>query len=87
MPTMLFDDHALAISQQGYAKIAALCSLAHTPDERREAILDVLFDEGLLCDVCGMAMATQQAQHHGDISLCGECFTSEPCPDNEEDTP
>ena len=83
MPTMLFDGHSVDISAEGGAKIASLCALTHTPDERREALLDVLFDEGLLCDVCGMAVATQQAQHHGDISLCANCATSEPVPDEE----
>lgn len=87
MPTVLFDDQSLEISQQGYAKIAALCAVTHTPDERREAFLDVLFDEGLLCDICGLAVATRQAQFHEDVRLCGECATAEPCPHEEETTP
>ena len=84
MPIIHFDAQSIDVSTTGYAKIASLCAVTHTPDERRDAILDVLFDEGLLCDVCGMAMATQQAQYHGDISLCGNCATSEPYPEDEQ---
>ena len=84
MPTIHFDEQPISISQQGYAKIAALSAVTHTPDERRDAILDVLFDEGLLCDICGMAVATKQAQWHEDVRLCEDCATDEP---NDEEPP
>ena len=80
MPTILFDGQSIDISVEGYAKIAALAlySCTHTPDERREALLDVLFDEGLLCDVCGKTVATQHGQYHEDISICADCASEEP---------
>ena len=82
MPTIIFERQAIDVSTTGYAKIASLCAVTHTPDERRDAILDVLFDEGLLCDVCGAALATRRAQFHEDVRLCGDCATEEPCPEN-----
>ena len=84
MPIIHFDAQAIDVSTTGYAKIASLCAVTRTPDERRDAILDVLFDEGLLCDVCGMAVATKQAQWHEDVRLCGDCATDEP---NDEEPP
>ena len=88
MPTILFDGQSIDISAEGYEKITNLyrSSFVHTPDGQHEAILDILFDEGLLCDVCGKTVATQQTQCHGDISLCDNCATAEPGPE-EDDTP
>ena len=85
MPVILFDGQCIDISPDALAKMPALAlySFTRTPAERREALLDVLFDEGVLCDVCGMAIATQQAQSHKDIHLCGNCATDEPSPEAE----
>ena len=84
MPIIHFDAQSIDVSTTGYAKIASLCAVTRTPDERRDAILDVLFDEGLLCDICGMAVATKQAQWHEDVRVCGDCATDEP---NDEEPP
>ena len=85
MPVIIFDGQCIDISAGGYAKVTALAlySFTHTPAERREALLDVLFDEGVLCDVCGSAVGTQQAQYHEDVRLCVGCATVEPYPEEE----
>ena len=84
MPSMLFDERPVELSTAGY--VAALHALAGAPPgERRDVLLDILYDEGLLCDVCGDALATTQARQHRDTQLCATCAGNEPCPAEGEE--
>ena len=83
MPLLMFEGTQVELPAASYDRLMVLCPLLHTEDDIRNAILDVLFDEGLLCDVCGEALATQHGQYHEDVSVCAACAQEEP--EREED--
>lgn len=78
MPYVRFEGTNAEVTIAGFATYQeAVRQAADDPLERSDALHDLLFWEGLLCDVCSQHLATQRVQDC-DNMVCVTCAQTEP---------